>query len=100
MSRYNLGGDSTMIHRKVTVNKMTKEECQKLDIPVYFHVCEYGHKLRYVSNDKCVDCSVARSRKHTNDAKRVAIKKRLEELEARRELEALDSASTHTSATS
>lgn len=100
MSRYNLGGDSSAIHRKVTVNKMTKEECQKLDIPVYFHVCKYGHKLRYVSNDKCVDCSVARSREHKANAKRVAIKKRLDELEARRELEALYSASTHTGATS
>lgn len=99
MSRYNLAGDSTMIHCKVTDNKMTKQECQKLDIPVYYHVCKHGHKLRYVSNDKCVDCSVAQSRKHTGDAKRVAIKKRLDEIEARRELEALNGACTHTRTT-
>ena len=79
---------------------MTKQECQKLDIPVYYYVCKHGHKLRYVSNDKCVDCSVAQSRKHTGDAKRVAIKKRLDELEARRELEALDSTCTHARTTS
>ena len=100
MSRYNLVGDSVEIHSKVTVNKMTKEECQALDIPVYFYVCKYGHKLRYVSNDKCVDCSVARSRKHTNDTKRITIKKRLDELKARRELEELNGSSTHTCAKS
>ena len=96
MSRYNLTGDSAAIHCKVIVNKMTKQECQKLDVPVYYHVCKHGHKLRYVSNDKCVDCSVARSREYKVDDKRVAIKKRLDELEARRELNTLNSARTHT----
>lgn len=86
MSRYILSSDSAAINAKVTANKMTKDECQKLDIPVYYHECKYGHKLRYVSNDKCVDCLAASKREHTHDAKRVAIKKRLDELEARREL--------------
>ena len=79
---------------------MTKDECQKLDIPVYHHECKHGHKLRYVSNDKCVDCLIARSREHKVDPKRVTVKKRLDELEARRELDKLNSASTHTSTTS
>lgn len=100
MSRYNLAGDSVTINAKVTVNKMTKDECQKLDIPVYYHECKHGHKLHYVSNDKCVDCLAASKRGNAHDAKRVAIKKRLDEIEARRELEALDSASTHTRTTS
>ena len=100
MSRYILSSDSVTINAKVTANKMTKDECQKLDIPVYYHECKHGHKLRYVSNDKCVDCLVARSREHKADPKRVAIKKRLDELEARRELDALNSACTHTRTTS
>lgn len=100
MSRYILSSDSVTINAKVTANKMTKDECQKLDIPVYYHECKHGHKLRYVSNDKCVDCLVARSREHKADPKRVAIKKRLDELEARRELEALNSPSTHSRTTS
>ena len=87
MSRYILSSDSVTINAKVTANKMTKDECQKLDIPVYYHECKHGHKLRYVSNDKCVDCLTASKREHTHDAKRVAIKKRLDELEARRELD-------------
>lgn len=100
MSRYNLAGDSAAIHGKVIVNKMTREECQTLDIPVYYYLCKYGHKLRYVKNNKCVDCAAVTGRKHTEDAKRVAIKKRLDELEARRELDALNGSSAHTSATS
>ena len=89
MSRYNITSNSAAIFRKVTTNQMTREECQKLDIPVYFHICKRGHKLRYVSNDKCVDCMAIGNREHGTDLKRVAIKKRLDELEARRELEAL-----------
>ena len=99
MSRYILSSNSVTINRKVTVNKMTKDECQKLDIPVYYHECRKGHKLRHMSNDKCVDCQAASKREHTHDAKRVAVKKRLDELEARRELDKLNSASTHASAT-
>ena len=95
MSRYILSSDSVTINAKVTANKMTKDECQKLDIPVYYHECKHGHKLRHVSNDKCVCSRFDAARQSTHDAKRVAIKKRLDELEARRELEALERPCTH-----
>ena len=94
MNRYNLYGDFAATISKVTSEKMTLDQCKALDIPIYYSECEHGHKLKWVDGNNCMDCTTV-TRRH--NAQRVAIKKRLDELEARRELEALEGACTYSS---
>lgn len=89
-SRYSLGSASSGIMKKVIDNKMTRSESDTHDIPVYYSVCKYGHKLKYVSNNSCVDCSAVHSRKVVVEIERVERKRKLDELNARRELEAIE----------
>jgi hypothetical protein len=88
--RYNLGSALAAINKKVIDNEMTRDECDAHDIPVYYSVCKYGHKLKYVSNNSCVDCSAVHSRKAVVEVERVERKRKLDELSARRELEAIE----------
>lgn len=88
--RYNLGSALASINKKVIDNKMTRDESDAQDIPVYHSVCKHGHKLKYVSNNSCVDCSAVYSRKNVVELERVERKRKLDELNARRELEAIE----------
>ena len=90
-SRYNLGSALSAINKKVIDNKMTRDECEALDIPVYYSVCKHGHKLKYVNNGSCVDCAAVYGRKTVVSSERVTIKQRLDAIQAKRELEAIES---------